>query len=412
MNKLMDNHWFLKGIALLLALMLYMSINLDKQPESSFTSSSFPVGNVTETVSDVEVVAYYEQEKYSVAGIPKHVTLTLEGPNNLIATTKLKRQFEVFVDLKGYGTGTYDVRLQYKDIPEKLKVKISPAKIKVNIAKKVTKSFPVELSFINGNQIKEGYNAEKASIKPAFVNIYGTEEQLSQIGAIKAYIDLKGVYQTVTKEARVAVYDKNGEPLNIQTIPQTVTVTVPIVSPEKKVPVKVTRKGTLQQGVTVTDIKVEPEEVVIYGAKDVLADIEALEGVSVDLDKITEDTSFDVLLPLPKGVTKVYPEKVKVIVKVQKEERKSISEIPIQPQGLKDTLSLAFLDPKSGKIDVDIIGEASVVNSLEPSSISASINVGNLSPGTHNVPVQINGPANVTLELKQKNVTVEITNKS
>jgi YbbR domain-containing protein len=414
MDKLMDNHWFLKGIALLLALMLYMVASLDKQPttNNSFTSAGIPVGETTETISNVPVTAHYNEAEYVVTGLPKHVTLTLEGPNSVIAATKANRQFEVFANLNGYQSGEYEVRLQYQGIGDNVKVTIKPEKVRVKISKKVKKAFPVEVSFVNGAQTKAAYETEKPSVKPAFVEIAGAEEQLEQIGSVKAYIDLKGVSQTITKDVKVFVYDKNGNPLDVQTDPANVTVTVPIVTPEKKVTVNVIRKGTLQEGVTITNIQVNPQQITLYGPQDVLENIESIDGVVVDLDKITASTTFDAAISLPKGVIKASPANVKVTIQVQKQERKSFSDIPLQVLGLTDTLNVNFVDPKDGKISVDVVGESSVVSKLTASQIQASVNVQNLEPGIYDVPIQINSPNNVTLELKQKNAKVEIVKKS
>ncbi|WP_051317207.1 CdaR family protein [Ectobacillus panaciterrae] len=414
MDKLMDNHWFLKGLALLLALMLYMFTSLDKPSESSgiTASTGLPVGETTETLSNVAVAAHYNQEEYVVTGLPKSVTLTLEGQSNLITATKINQQFEVYANLNGYQPGVYDVMLQYEGINDKVKVKILPAKVRVTIAKKIKKAFPVEIGFINSNKMKEGYMTDKTAVKPALVEISGTEAQLEKISLVKAYIDLKGADQTITKETKVVVYDKDGNPLDVQANPSTVTVTVPIITPEKKVPVNVTRQGTLQEGVTITNITVDPEQVTLYGPNDVLSNIQSVDGVVIDLDKVTSSTTFDAPIVLPKGVTKASPDKVKVTVQVQKQERTSFSDIPLQVLGLTDAFNVNFLDPQSGKVNVDVVGESSVISKLAASQIQASINVQNLAPGTYDVPIQINSPNNVTLELKQKNAKIEVVKKS
>ncbi|GAA3317616.1 hypothetical protein GCM10020331_017070 [Ectobacillus funiculus] len=146
MDKLMDNHWFLRGIALLLALMLYMVANLDKQPQGT---SALPLGDAVETIQDVKVEAYYDQDKYVVTGLPQSVDITLEGSNTSILQTKMKEQFEVFTNLHGYESGTYEVALQYNGIPDSLKVKLQPAKVRVTIEPKKTKAFPVEVGYLN-----------------------------------------------------------------------------------------------------------------------------------------------------------------------------------------------------------------------------------------------------------------------
>ncbi|MEH7462350.1 CdaR family protein [Bacillus thuringiensis] len=411
MDKLMDNHWFLRGIALLLAIMLYMSTNIDKNVSNNFNPSPFPVGDTTETISGVPVSAYYDEDKYVVSGIPENVSVTLEGQNNVVAAAKVKRQFEVFVNLRGYTPGTYEIPLKYSGVPNNLHLKVQPAKIQVTIKKKEVKSFPVEVKYLNENQVQKGTVIDKPIVKPGTVEVAGTTEELSQISLVRAYVDLKGINKTVTKEAKIVLYDKDGNQLDLKTGSSTVNVTVPVSSPEKTVSLGVTKKGSLQEGITVTSIKVEPSEVEIYGSKDVLDNITSLEGIEVDLSKITESTTFDASVSLPKGVTKSDPSQVKVTVEVQKQQRKTITDIPLQVNGLSDLLTMKFSDPQNGKIGVDVSGDASIIEKISVDQIKASINVGNMGAGTHDVPIQISGPNNVTLELKQKNAKVELVKK-
>ncbi|MCP8971278.1 CdaR family protein [Ectobacillus ponti] len=411
MDKLMDNHWFLKGISLLLAFILYMSINTGKQPES-FTSSGFPFGNVTETISDVKVIPYYDQEKYVVTGIPEHVNMTLEGQGSLIVSTKLKQQFEVYMNLNEYEPGTHDVKLQYTGIPDGLSVKLSPAKARVTIQERVKKAFPVEVSFVNANQMKEGYQADKVSIKPGAVDIYGTAEQLEQVGAVRVLTDLKGASQTFTKEARVTIYDKTGRRMDLQTKPEFVSVTVPVISPEKSVPIKVDQKGALPNGVHLVSIQTDPEEVTVYGPKDSLRSIESIEGIVVDLDKITEDTTLEADIPLPKGAVKLSSSTVQITVRVKKDENRAFTDVPLTVKGLGTGYSLNFLEPKTGKIAVEAVGDKQTVAQLTAAQIQPFISLQDIGLGTHDVPVQINPVGNVSFKLGQQNVKVEVINKS
>lgn len=431
MDKLMDNRWFLKGISLLLALMLYMSTGLETNSSGDFNESLFPVGDTTETISDVDLSVYYDQEKYIVSGIPETVDVTLEGPNNVVAPTKVKQEFEVFVNLRGYPPGTYTVPVQYSGIPSNLKVKMKPEKIQVTIQKKAVKSFPVEVKYLNENQAGEGVTFEKPVVKPNAVEVIGTEEELAQIALVRAYVDLKGVNKTTTQQAEIVLYDKDGNRLDLKTNPSKINVTVPIAtaSAEKTVPLKVVPKGNLQEGLALTNITVEPAEVKITGSKEVLDTIDSLEGVEVDLSKITGSTTFDASVLLPEGVKSASPSKVKVTVNVQKQEskqnqnqnqnqnqkqkqkQKTLDNIGLQVNGLSDNLNLKFVNPETGKISVDVTGEESIVDKVTAEQLKASISLQNLSAGTYNVPIAVSGPDGVSLKPKQETVKVELVEK-
>lgn len=413
MDKWMDNTWFLKGISLLLAFMLFMATGLDKQSTSSnILSTGLPFGDTTETIQNVDVTAQYDQDKYVITGLPKTVSVTLEGQSGLITAAKISKQYQVEANLKGYEPGTYDVDLEYHNISENLKVKIVPAKVRVTIADKVKKQFPVEVGFLNSDQVKGNFDADQVSVKPNTIEIAGTQEQLNQVSLVKVYVDLNGLNQTVTKEAKIGVYDKNGNQMDVQTNPSVVNVTVPISSPEKQVPIQISRRGTLAQGITITSITTDPQVVTLYGPQNVLDTIDSINGVVVDLDKISSNTTYDADVVLPPGVLKASPSKVKVSIQIQKQETKSFSDVSLQVLGLATTYNMNFIDPASGKVGVDVVGDPSIVDKLSSSQIQASLSLQNLVPGTYDVPVQINNPTNVTLVLKQKSAKVEIVKKS
>ncbi|MEY8350396.1 CdaR family protein [Bacillus cereus] len=421
MDKLMENHWFLKGISLLLAFMLYMSTNLsDKSTAGNKNTSPFPTGDITETVSNIVVAVNYDEDKYIVNGIPKYVKVKLEGSKNVITAAKSQREFGVSVDLRGYSTGTYEVPLKYTGMENNLKVTVQPETVKVTIQNKAKKSFPVEVKYSNESQMPGGSLIEPPTIKPGTVEVIGTEEELAQVAFVRAYVDLKGITKTVTKTAEIVIYDEDGRELDLQTTPSKVSVTIPISNQtatnniEKTVPLTYVKKGSIAEGLAVTNIGIEPKEVTISGPKDVLDNIKSLEGVEVDLSKITESTTFDASVLLPKGVTSVSPSQVKVSVEVQEQKKtkhKTIDGISIQENGLSDEFTLQLLSPQSGKISVDISGEASIVDKITAEQITASINLQNVSSGTHDISIQVSGPNNVLIEAKQKSAKVTLVKK-
>ena len=81
---------------------------------------------------------------------------------------------------------------------------------------------------------------------------------------------------------------------------------------------------------------------------------------------MTESTTFDASVLLPKGVTSAKPNQVKVSVGVQNKtnENKTIDGIPIQKNGLSKDVTAQLLSPQDGKISVDISGEASIVDKI------------------------------------------------
>ena len=118
---------------------------------------------------------------------------------------------------------------------------------------------------------------------------------------------------------------------------------------------------------------------------------------------MTESTTFDASVLLPKGVTSAKPNQVKVSVGVQNKtnENKTIDGIPIQKNGLSKDVTAQLLS-QDGKISVDISGEASIVDKITAAQITAVINLQNVSSGTKDISIQVSGPGNISIEPKQK----------
>ncbi|MDA2384717.1 CdaR family protein [Bacillus cereus] len=419
MDKLMENHWFLKGISLLLACMLCMSATLT---EKNTTSGILPFANDTkETLTNYEINLKYDEEKYIVSGIPAEgVKVKLEGPKASVATAKAKKQFDIPIDLRDSPKGTYEISLKTNGLPDDVKGTVQPSTIKVTLHEKARKYVHVDLKLSNEDQMPAGATLEKSSLKPDTVEVVGTKEEIESISSAKAYVDLKGVNKTVTKTPEVTLYNKEGKRLNVRTSPSKISVTLNVATQttanntEKTVPVTYTKKGSLAEGLAVTNISVEPREVTIVGPKDILDNIQSLEGVEVDLSQLTESTTFDASVLLPKGVTSAKPNQVKVSVGVQKTKQtktKTIDGIPIQKNGLSKDVTAQLLSPQDGKISVDISGEASIVDKITAAQITAVINLQNVSPGTKDISIQVSGPGNISIEPKQKSAKVTIVKK-
>ncbi|PES34142.1 CdaR family protein [Bacillus thuringiensis] len=419
MDKLMENHWFLKGISLLLACMLFMSATLT---EKNTTSGILPFANDTkETLTNYEINLKYDEEKYIVSGIPAEgVKVKLEGPKASVATAKAKKQFDIPIDLRDSPKGTYEISLKTNGLPDDVKGTVQPSTIKVTLHEKARKYVHVDLKLSNEDQMPAGATLEKSSIKPDTVEVVGTKEEIESISSAKAYVDLKGVNKTVTKMPEVTLYNKEGKRLNVRTSPSKISVTLNVATQttanntEKTVPVTYTKKGSLAEGLAVTNISVEPREVTIAGPKDILDNIQSLEGVEVDLSQLTESTTFDASVLLPKGVTSAKPNQVKVSVGVQKTKQtktKTIDGIPIQKNGLSKDVTAQLISPQDGNISVDISGEASIVDKITAAQITAVINLQNVSSGTKDISIQVSGPGNISIEPKQKSAKVTIVKK-
>ncbi|MFN2746337.1 MULTISPECIES: CdaR family protein [Bacillus] len=414
MDKFLNNPWAVKVVALLFAFLLYFAVHSAQAPTPKKPGESFFPTTTTDeaTLTDIPVKAYYDDENYVVTGVPQTVNVTIKGPTGTVKKVRQVKDFEVYADMQDLKTGRHKVELKARNVADGLSISINPSVTTVTIEEKTSKEFPVEVDFYNKNKMKDGYTPEQPIVNPKNVSVTGSKAVIDRIASIKATINLEGIDQSVEREAKLTVYDRDGNVLPVEVDPSVVNITVPVTSPSKKVPIKLDRKGSLPDGISISSVDTSPGEVTVYGPENVLDSLEFVDGPELDLSKIKDDTELEADVPVPDGAKKVSPEKVKIKVKVDKEEDKELKNVSIKAVGLNDSRNLEFLDPKTGKLDITAKGSEASIENLQPSDIELYINVADLDDGEHDVKLEVNGPQNVAWSLPQKSIKVRISSKT
>lgn len=408
MDKLLNNTWFVRLISFLVALMLYTVVALpENQASNPIADRDDNVTGNADIIEDVELVAYYDEEKYIISGLPETVNVHIDGSTTQVFMTKMQKDFEVYVNLEELGTGTHNVRVNHRGFDEELTVTIQPQTVRVTIDEKKSENFPVEIDFLNEDSLPEGHSVEEAVITPSTVTVIGSEQKLGEIAFVRGFIDLKDTKETISTSVPVNVYDFNGNEIaGLSIEPAVVDVEVPIVGPNKAVPFKINQEGQLPDGLSVESIQVNPETVTVYGSEAAISEVEFLE-LTVDLTEITEKTTITLDVPLPNGIKMTQPEQVELIVDVGPQEEKKLENVPLQVNGIGEGYHISYVNPTNGMIDVIVKGTASRLENITTSDISAYVDVSGLDEGEHTLSVTFNGPQNISWEERQVTVLLE-----
>ncbi len=409
MDKFMESRWFMRVVGLLLAFILYLSVNFDDIQKTANNSSNPQTS--FDTIQNVPLEVFYDSENLVVSGLPETVNLTVDGPKAIVQPTKTLKDFQVYVDLNDVGIGEHQVPVEIDNISDKLKVKINPEFVTVTVQEKVTEEFTIEPEF-NSGLLSNGYEAEGLSVNPKTVKVTGAKDQIEQIAYVKATLDIEGeISENVTREAKVQVLDREYNKLNVQIEPEFVDVTVSVVNPSKEVPIAVKEKGSLPEGTTLESISVEPETADVFGRQEVLDTIKELTA-EVDLSKITKDTTISVPLSLKDGLNKVAPEEVKVNIDVNTNSEKKLSGLELTPEGLGEEYEYTILTPENGAVDATLKGENGVVEKVTKEDFNLALDLTGLEPGEHEVEIDAEGPENIDWTLSQDTVKIQIKEKN
>lgn len=424
MDKLMDNPWFLRFTALALAIVVFISVKV----EDGKTDGN-RVGDHTAIIRDVPVEVYYDNENLVVTGVPETVNMAIEGPANIVQTTKLLKDFTLKVDLRDLPMGNHSVRIQHENVSDKLQVRLDPAVINIEIEEKITRSFRVDPE-LNERLLAEDFTVVKMDVDPAVIEVTGAKSVIDSISFVKASVTGEpSIDRSFEHMATVRVLDRDLNKLNVTIVPEQVKIKVNIEVLKKEVPIVIKERGTPAKGVTINSIKATEKTIVLSGNRKILDELKEL-IVEVDVSKIEGSGTLTVDLKIPKGVSKMSLDKLKIDIEatVNEEEReasaatdeaetvnqpvemtKKITNIPITVTGLDEKYKSSFKKTEDGFVSVEVTAESDVIDALSTSDFHAFVDAAGItSEGEKTIPISVEGPAQAKWKLVDETVTMVI----
>lgn len=294
---MLESKWGLRFVALVLALLMFLSVN--NVFGSLFSENALKSSD--HTIEDVPVDTLYDTKELYLSGAPKTVDVKVSGPQSTILQAEKLLNFKVELDLKNKSVGQYKEEFKIKGLSDELKATVIPKSANVSLQDKVSKKYPIEAE-INKNRIASGYELVGETVNPSQVTITGGQEELNKISYVKATLDEnKQLTDDTTEKAGISVLDSNLNKLDVQIRPDTVNVNIKVARSSKTVSLNPITKGTSSKGVSIDGINLDKSEVKIYGSRNVLDGIESID-VPVDVSNVDGNTTKKVDLNLPDGV--------------------------------------------------------------------------------------------------------------
>lgn len=425
----MDSPWFLRFTALFLAILLFYTVQVEEK-EVNKNSSSEDI----EVFRDIPVEVYYDDENLVVTGVPQSVNMTIEGPANIVQTTKLFKDFTLFVDLRSLPMGEHQVKIDHENISDKLQVRIEPSTIDVNIEERITEAFQIEPEF-NERLLAEGYNIVGMEVDPTTIEVTGAKSVVESINFVKATVSADpDVKESFEQEATVRVLDRDLNKLDIEMAQETVRIKVEIEENSKEVPIVLNEQGTPRDGVTINSITPEKDKITLSGSSRVLDEIDQL-LVDFDLSAITKSGTVEVALQKPKDGLKLSTKTLKVKVDVQVEGAEEIpdpeepeseeeedspedeiavsqfEDVEIVVSGLDAEFKGTILEPENGAVTLTVRSTPNQGMNLNQDDFSVTIDASTIEEeGEYRYPILVKGPSEVewALSIDEALLNVEL----
>ncbi|MEX1029960.1 MAG: CdaR family protein [Paenibacillaceae bacterium] len=393
MDKWLRNPKVVWVISLTLGILLWGVVHLDEQqnkpaPLATNTSTSDEIENVS-----IETVGLNESKYVLLSVEPSNVRIRVRGSSSAIK--KINSESKVRLDLSTVKSGDQAVKLSAVGFPSGLSVEIIPGSVIVRIEEKLKKEMVVE-TVLKGSP-KQGYVAGTPIIQPNRVFVTIPESKMETVQAIRGEMDITDAITTVSKQIKLAAYDKNGVKVDVEIEPSVVNIEVPITEPSKKVTVQVQLIGTPADGFSLVKTEQNPQEITIYGKQELLDQLEFYDGLQINVSEFNANQTVTLDIPLRPGVSRVEPNKVEVKLTIVPSEQKTFEQMKVVITGLGEQNVAEFTDPTSGMVDVTVEGAPEVVAGIIVDNIDAIIDVTNLPVGKHEVPIVYNFPSFVKI---------------
>lgn len=402
MDKWFQSKWFVRIISLILAVSMYLFVTVETDKSDDDSHIIPGATNEVQVLEDVPLDIRIDSDQYVVSGVPEVVTVTLKGRTSILTPIARQQNFTVFVDLRDLEEGEHEVEVEHENIPEELTAYIEPKTITVNIEKRATREFAVDVEFVNMDKFPVGYELGTPEVNPETVTIVSSESIIEQIAMVKVFIDVTDLKESITnREVPVSVYDIQGNDLSVIVEPESVAVSVLVERPSKTVPLNVRTTGELPEGLSMDEITA-PEEIEIFGRRAMLSEIDEIHTKEIDLSDIEESGEYEVEIDFPEGVT---ANDETVEVEIQLNEEKVFEDVSIDTVG-QNSHDITFVQPDDSKLNVTAIGNDQLIKNMEKTDISASIDISNLNEGEHQVSLSVSGPNNIRLEPEFNRITI------
>lgn len=380
-------------ISLFVALFFYGYVN---------NQVSTVIDSAAEVLSNQPVEATYNKEAYVIEGIPDTADVTLIGRTVDLYLAKQLSTGKVTVDLSNLSVGTHKVDLSYKNSINSVNYKLDPSSITVNVYSKVSATKNITVDVINKDKLNSKLSIQSITLDKEEVIIKGTDDEksihnINNVATVKALVDVGGIEEAgVNKidKAKLVAYDKYGNVVDVEIVPETVSATVNVESYSGSAKLKVIPKNIdkIAFGKAISSITASVDSVNIYGDEDVVNKYaESYIPIEIDVSGLSGNKTYTAVIPKPDGIREISEKTITVKVSLGDEESMEVNDVRIDAINLGPNLKAGAIGENSSKTTVIIKGTKEVLNSIDPTTIKATVDLSGLGEGEHSVSVNVTG---------------------
>ena len=388
-------------VSLILAFLVFVFID---------RSSSMMIDQYAEILYDQPVSAAYNEELYVVEGLPEKVDITLIGQRRHIFLAKQSPS------ITGLKPGNHKVTLKYNQRLKSLDYKLDPSQVNITIYEKVSENRSLTYDILHQDRLDTKLYISNVELDRSDIIVKGAQYKLDTVASVKALLDVNTIPNpnegdNSVKDIPLVAYDNDGNIVDVEIVPKSVSANVQITSPSKEIPIRVVPTGEMADGKSIKSIETSISKIMVYGEQAAIDSIEQLD-VEIDVKGLTKNKEFNITLTKPRGITELSSKTMTIKVIVDDSSYKEFPNISVTTRNLDSKYKVQAKSDKDRQVTVAVKGSSDSLDNLKESDIIAYVDLKNYGEGTHEVPVQVTGTdLKLLYESKNKKITVVITKK-
>lgn len=403
MKKLLINNWVLKLFALLAAIVMWLVVVNDNDPQIPYPINNVPVEIINDQVFADNDMVYWVTEGMTV-NIRVNVRQTV--------TKQLKASdFKLTADCTNWHPGFPTIPIEMEVVNNKSYYQysdpvLSSSFVKIQAENLQTRMMDVEIQTIG--QPAEGYTLGTLTCSPEQVEVKAPESVMKLLKKVVAYVKIKDAMGDVREVSELVLYDGNNEVIMPEESKVTLGETEATVSAEilktKTVPVVVTNiTGRPANGFRFTKANCSLSSVTIAGTSSAISGITdvILDAPQLDVEGAAENVYVDLNVEdfLPETVRLMDMEsniaQIELVVEQLGEKRFSVPTRNVLIQNQAEDMEYGFANDI---ITVTVVGLPEELELLDEAQLMLSVNADGLEPGEQAVTVDVALPENYELK--------------
>ncbi len=317
-------------------------------------------------------------------------------------------QIQIKADLRGYKLGVNNVPLEIS-APNNIGIDVSPRFIRVELEEITKKQRDVKV-LITGSP-KKNYVVGNLDYKPTAIWIEGPESYVNSVENVVAKLDVTGETKNLLLSLPLKPVNSRGEEVpgvEVKTAYVDVSLSIDLL---KSVPIKPDLQVTTGDGHVISNVEINPKEVILKGQEEILKGITEITTDIVQVENLATDQVIETKLKLPQGVTLQEEVPITVSISLQKveEETYKIPKDKIIFNNLNEKLKVDKNNiPES--VDVKVVALRSVLDSIKESDISIEVDLNELNANEYTIEPVVQLPFTIEKDVKELQLNPETIN--